>query len=225
MSKINKSFFITATGTGIGKTFVTCALCHQLKKAGTDIFAIKPIISGWEDSDTDTHKIITSLGLSASQQNIEKISPWRFKAPLSPNIAAEKEKRTIDFAELVGFCQKSQAENQALLIEGVGGLMVPINNDKTVLDLIKQLKIPAILVAGTYLGSINHTLLSINAMNQAGIKIQAIILSQSSECAGLDETYRTLRNFTDTKIITIPYLEESINIWDKVPDITNIMEN
>lgn len=195
-----KKYFITATGTGIGKTFITCNLIRQIKAQGKTVRAIKPIISGWEDSDTDTHKIIAAL----AGGNIDDISPWRLTAPLSPDIAAKKDGVTIDFAEVINFCEPP-ADADYLLIEGVGGVMVPINQNKTIADLIEALAIPAILVAGTYLGSISHTLTAIAALKQHNIKIQKLIINQSKDCAGADEIVKTISNFTDVPIVFVPY--------------------
>jgi dethiobiotin synthetase len=210
-----KKYFITATGTGIGKTAITCALVHQLIKNGKKVAALKPVISGWEDVDTDTHKILAALNLPATQENIEKISPWRFTAPLSPDVAAKMEGRVVDFAELVTFCE-DVSKSDYLLIEGAGGVMTPITNNKTMADLIAALQIPAILIAGTYLGTISHTLAALKALESYNIEVSHIVLNQSKDCAGADYTINCLKNFTDIPIVFVARVEGEV--WKTISE-------
>jgi len=141
------AYFITACGTGIGKTFATCALIHAAQKLGCTINAYKPVISGFtpEDAASDTARI---------------------------------------------------AEKQLTLIEGVGGVMVPLTEQRTVRDWMAALRIPAILVTGSYLGSISHTLTAIEALRAASIPIHAIIVSESEASpVPLADTLATIRAF------------------------------
>ncbi len=176
-------FFITATGTDIGKTFTLEKICQKLIKDGNKVEAIKPIISGFNDNDqnSDSAKILKILGLDLTKNNLDKISPYRFSAPLSPNIAAALENKNIDFSELVKFCQDkifaAQNNNNYLFIEGSGGVMTPVNNNKTFADLIVELKIPAILVTGNYLGTISHTLSAIKVLQAHKIEVAQIIFN------------------------------------------------
>ncbi|MCE3233640.1 MAG: bioD [Rickettsiaceae bacterium] len=207
---MTKSYFITATGTGIGKTYITCALINKLQHAGKTVRAIKPVISGWENSNTDTHRILEALNVEATDESIAKTSPWRFDQPLSPDIATRLVGKSIDFEELVNFCHPAGKEDY-LLIEGVGGVMVPLNSKKTIADLIKKLQIPVILVAGSYLGSISHTLTAITTLKSYDIIINRIIISQSKDCAGKNEMIETLQNFTNIPIILVPYGASTID--------------
>lgn len=222
---MNKAYFITATGTDIGKTVITCALAHALKKQGKNVSAIKPVISGWQDNDEsmDTMQILQSLGQNIDDGSINSVSPWRLKAPLSPNIAAAKEGLAINFDEVVKFCKKSNKNAEILLIEGAGGVFVPLNEEKTIADLIKALNIPAIVVAGTYLGAINHTIATIKACKQDNIDIKAIILNESEESAGLDETLSTLKKFTDIPIRVVHRLANSNNLWKDVGGLMDVL--
>src|SRR5258706_9990714 len=154
--------FITATGTDIGKTFVTAGLIRHVGASGGAIGAIKPIVSGfgreaWQTSDSAV--LLAALGRPVALVEVEAISPWRFKAPLSPDLASRREGRGIVFQEVVEFCRKSIAANRGmLLIEGVGGVMVPLDDRRTGLDLMSVLRIPVVLVAGNYVGTISPTL-------------------------------------------------------------------
>ena len=145
-----KRFFITSSGTGIGKTFITCALTHQLRQQGIKVHALKPIISGWDVTDPtmDSLQLLDAMEKPHDQKNIEAISPWRFAAPLSPDMAAKKEGRHLELSDIVSFCQQEQKAD-ICLIEGVGGVMVPLNDKVTVLDWITQLSYETVLVVGS----------------------------------------------------------------------------
>lgn len=220
---MGKAFFITGTGTEIGKTIVTCSLAKQLLKEGKkSAFAIKPLISGWDNNihNNDTLQILAALGLPALQENIEKISPWRFKAPLAANMAARRENIEINYTEVLNFCKESQSANEILLIEGAGGIMSPLTDFKTNLDLISDLDIPAILVCGTYLGAISHTLTAIKSMESMKAKIHATIVGESQNSIGLFETISELKNFTKHRIYGIEMVKNHNGfIWEKVQNL------
>src|SRR5262249_61692146 len=115
---------------------------------------------------------------------------WRFKAPISPHMAGRREARAIVFQEVVEFCRRSMAEDHGvLLIEGVGGIMVPFDDRRTVLDLMSVLRIPVILVAGSYGGSISHTLSALEVMARRNLDIAAGVVSHSQgSSAAAEET-------------------------------------
>src|SRR5258708_23725950 len=170
--------FITATGTDIGKTFVTAGLIRHIRGAGGAVAAIKPIVSGFDPSawqGSDPAMLLAALGRPVALEEVERISPWRFKAPLSPHIAGRREGRLIVFQDVVEFCRRSMAGNRGvLLIEGVGGIMVPFDGRRTVLDLMSVLRIPAILVAESYVGPISPTLSALAASATRNIGIAAV---------------------------------------------------
>ncbi len=199
-------YFVTATGTDIGKTFFIERICQKLIDEGNRIEVIKPIISGFKDGDetSDSARILKVLNLDLNQENFDKISPYRFLAPLSPNIAAALENKEINFAELVKFCQEkidlAKADNYNLLIEGAGGVMTPINNEKTFADLIAELKIPAILITANYLGTISHTLTAISALQSQRIEIAKIIFNCKEDNVDAASNLETLKKFTNIPI-------------------------
>ena len=196
---MKKNAFITSTGTDIGKTFLTEMMIKRSIKLNHKVNALKPIISGFDiDNFKETDTGIILEALNSSLHEIDKISPWRFKEPLSPDIAAIKEDKYIKFEDLCSFCQ-SNIENKnydLTLIEGVGGIMVPINNEKTILDLIKNLNIPVILTIGSYLGSISHTLNAYEVLNNYNINISSIVMMQSNNNdVGCEITLKSLQNY------------------------------
>jgi dethiobiotin synthetase len=200
--------FITSSGTGIGKTLVTGLLIEALRARGQSVDALKPIISGWDDepiAETDTGILLSALSRPLDDANIADMSPWRFAQPLSPDMAARRENRSIDFAALVDFC-RDRPTADVHLVEGVGGILVPLDDRHTVLDWLAALDCPAALVVGSYLGTISHTLTAAHVLRDAGVPIAAIIISESVEAPVPGaETAETLARFLpDTEIRIVP---------------------
>jgi dethiobiotin synthetase len=199
-------FFITAAGTEIGKTYVTCALLRQLKAAGHTCHALKPVVSGFSaDAQSDPALLLAAMGEDPSPEQIARIAPWRFPDPLSPDMAAARAGRPIDFAALVAFCQGAEPPGLRL-IEGVGGIMAPINDSKTVRDWIAALGFPAILVVGSYLGSLSHTLTAVAALESTHVPLAGIVVCQSiEEPVPTRESAAVIARFVPgTRIIVLP---------------------
>jgi dethiobiotin synthetase len=177
-----KRFFVTSTGTGIGKTYATCALIRQARARGQKVAATKPLISGFDKdkiAESDTGAILAALGEDASEAAVARVSPWRFAAPLAPNMAAAAEGRELDCDALFAHSRAFLADVADLaLVEGVGGVMVPLDADKTVLDWICACAIPVVLVAGDYLGTISHTLTAVEVLIMRGVEIAAVVISE-----------------------------------------------
>jgi len=216
-----KSFFITSSGTDIGKTLVVSLLCHQLIGSGKKVHAIKPVITGWqEEQESDSKNIIESLGLEYNTKNLNSVSPFRFPASLSPDMAARKEGETIDFLEILSFCKSFENKYDYFLVEGVGGVMTPLTENETVLDLISELSMPAIVAAGSYLGSISHTLTALHCLKTKGIEISSLIVSESKNSSvSFEETINTLKNFVNIPIIKLPLVPNEIEKWKYTKNI------
>mgnify|MGYP003970385413 FL=1 len=216
-----KPIFITSTGTNIGKTYLTNLLIRRAKNLNYKIKAIKPIISGFNINnldESDSGIILKALGMNKS--HIDEISPWRFKAPLSPDMAANIEKKEINFKELIHFCNShiKSKDDDILIIEGVGGTMVPINNKYTILQLMKSLNIPIILTIGTYLGTISHTLNAYEVLIKNDINVNSIVLNQSNENeVDMELTQNSLLNYIkNIPIHTIKRNHENNNVLDNI---------
>lgn len=217
--------FITGAGTEIGKTFVTCALVHQLRREKRPVRAIKPVISGYDDkypAESDSGRILEALGETVSGQAVSRISPWRYRAALAPNMAAAREGRPIDFAKLVSFCRKAVNEREDVtLIEGVGGVMAPITDEATVLDWLAALSCPTLLVTGSYLGAISHALTAVLALETKGVPLAGIIVCESGESSvPLGETTACLEKFLPGKpLLVVPRLSS----YTESPDLTAVL--
>ncbi len=177
-----RKFFITSTGTGIGKTYVTAALIRAARSRNLTVAATKPVISGFDKREieaSDTGQILAALGEAPSEAAIARVSPWRYAAPLAPSMAARAEGKLLDCEALFSFSNNLLHEQVDLaLIEGVGGVMVPLDERKTVLDWIAASAAPVVLVVGDYLGAISHSLTAVEVLRIKGVEIAAVVVSE-----------------------------------------------
>jgi dethiobiotin synthetase len=193
--------FVTSTGTELGKTFVAAGLIRHLRSAGRAVDAIKPVVSGFDPdaaTGSDPDLLLRALGRAVSPEEIARISPWRFAPAVAPDLAAKREGRAIDFRALVTFCQNATSDSELLLIEGVGGVMVPLDDRHTVIDWISALRVPVILVAGSYLGTISHTLTALHVLAQRNLTTLAIVVKETpGSTVPLEDTLESIRTFAD----------------------------
>jgi dethiobiotin synthetase len=177
------AIFITATGTEVGKTYVAASLIRNLRQIGKDVIAIKPVVSGFDPvraATSDPGVLLNALGLPVTMDNIELVSPWRYRAPLSPDLAASMEGQRIDVDRVIAFCQGVITDNPGVvLIEGIGGIMVPLDGERTILDVMMALRVPLILVTGSYLGSISHTLTALDSLFVRDMNVLSVIVSET----------------------------------------------
>jgi dethiobiotin synthetase len=203
--------FVTSSGTDIGKTFVTAGLIRYYRSAGRSVSAIKPVVSGFDidaPAGSDPAVLLEALERPVNAEEIAAISPWRFKAPVAPDLAAKREGRKIDFAALLDFSRRAIQSDELLFIEGVGGVMVPLDDRHTVIDWISALQIPAIVVVGSYLGTISHTLTAINVLALRNLTTAAIVVSETPDSpVSLDDTVASINRFGDMiDVVTLPRL-------------------
>jgi dethiobiotin synthetase len=199
------AIFITGTGTDVGKTFVGASLIRHLRQMGRSVDAIKPVVSGFDPDQpaaSDPGILLQALGFPVTLQNIERISPWRFRAAISPDLAARREGRRIDVDDVVAYCKSAiEDRREILLVEGVGGIMVPLNEQRTILDVMMALQLPLILVVGSYLGTISHTLTALDALFRRDMAVLAIIVSETpGSPVPLDETVAAIARFAEPVI-------------------------
>jgi len=199
------AIFITATGTAVGKTHVAVSLVGHFRQMGRRVAALKPVVSGFDPEhpeNSDPAALLRALELPATMENIARISPWRFRAPLSPDLAAGREGRRIDVDEVIAFCRSAIEERQdILLIEGVGGIMVPLDGERTVLDVMMALRLPLILVTGSYLGTISHTLTALDSLFHRDMDVLAVIVSETpGSSVPFEETVAVIARFAEPVI-------------------------
>lgn len=201
-------YFIVATGTDAGKTFLLSKICQKLREKNIACDAIKPVASGFLEGDlqSDSAQILQSLGQKFSIKNVENITPWRFNAPLAPSIAAKIENRDINFEELKNFCRDKilQTQSEFFFVEGAGGIMTPISDDKTFLDLICAIKIPVLLLSQNYLGAMSHTLCAVEVLKSCKIAIEAIIINDYQDSSvNIFDTIAEIKKFSSIKTVAI----------------------
>ncbi|WP_374384927.1 dethiobiotin synthase [Dongia sp.] len=178
-------YFVTATGTDIGKTYVSANLLHHWRREQRPVAALKPVMSGFDPNAigaSDAGQLLLAMDAPTDAGGLNLISPWRFAAPLSPDMAAAREGKTIPYDKLVATCRSvagMMPEDGRLIIEGVGGVFVPIDDSHTVMDWMRDLGLPILLVAGSYLGTISHTLSALAAMKLHRLAPHAIIINES----------------------------------------------
>jgi len=206
------AIFVTATGTDIGKTFVARGLIRALRAGGRTVAAFKPVVSGFEPAEaagSDSGLLLRALGRPVTLESIAEVSPWRFALPLAPDMAAAREGRRLDYAAVIDFCRTAIAENRdALLIEGVGGVMSPVDHQHTVLEWMTALRLPLILVAGSYLGTISHTLTALDVIARHDLTVVSVVISESiGSSVRLDETREAIAGFAPhLDVVALPRL-------------------
>jgi len=202
------AIFITATASDVGKTFVAASLIRHLRDMGRQVDAIKPIVEGYDPAqaaNSDPGILLAALGLPFSPEAIERISPWRFRSAISPELAARQEHRGIDVDEVVAYCETAiERRRDILLIEGVGGIMVPLDEERTMLDVMMALRLPLILVTGSYPATISHTLTALDSLFRRDMTVMATIVSETPGSAvPLDDAVATIGRYTEP-VIGVP---------------------
>ncbi len=207
-------FFITGTDTDVGKTVVTACLSTLFKSQGIDFGVMKPIESGVdpECSSAANSDAKFLMEVAESTDADDEVCPFRLKAPASPYQAAQMAGSSIQPESIIEKFKILQSRHNTMLVEGVGGLLVPITHDYSVADLALEIGLPIIIVSRIRLGTLNHTLLTINAARQYGLKIKGIILNRQ-EAGNLDEVEKQqgklIEELSKVPILgTCPYIDD-----------------
>jgi dethiobiotin synthetase len=181
--------FITGTDTGVGKTFVTCLLARQMRAAGRPVRVCKPVATGAELVNgcwlaDDTRRLAEAAGLAGEW---ERITPWAFPEPVAPPVAARRHGVKLDLAEMAAAVGRAAEPGVPLLVEGVGGLLCPVTDGATVADLAALLKLPLVVVARRSLGTLNHTLLTLEVARGRGLAVAGVVVNEVTPPEGLAE--------------------------------------
>jgi len=179
------SYFVTATGTDIGKTYVGAELLRAARRRGLAVSACKPLMSGFgEDAlaRSDAGLLLDAMARPVTPETISEICRHRFEPPLAPNVAMRRAGLVQDYEEILRFARASLPADpsQFHLVEGAGGLMSPVTDEKLHSDLIMDLGLPVILVSAGYLGAVSHTLTALDVLQSKGASVAALIVSQPS---------------------------------------------
>jgi dethiobiotin synthetase len=169
-------FFITGTDTDVGKTMITSGIAAVLKEKQVDIGVYKPLLSGISREHPESDTSLLKEG-SQSPLTYEEITPFEFKEPLAPYVAAKLEGRSIYLKDVLTHWDRIKEKHSYFLVEGAGGIAVPLGPDFLVSDLIIALELPTIIVTRPNLGTINHTFLTVKYAQSVGIKVAGIIIN------------------------------------------------
>lgn len=215
---MQRPIFFTGTGTDIGKTHVLCALLEAYRGAGGQAKVLKPVVSGFDTdnlSQTDTIRLLKANGSELTGDTVKATTPWRFKAALSPDMAARREDRELRLDAISNWCLDRIDRKRPTLIEGAGGVMSPIAEDGLNLDLIRELDAMPVLVAGNYLGTISHILTALRALDG---RCTVIINEIEPGPVTVRETIEAVQRFAPRAVVQ-PYLpkrpELLISIFDR----------
>ncbi|MGI9557629.1 MAG: dethiobiotin synthase, partial [Solirubrobacterales bacterium] len=204
---IARGIFVTGTGTEVGKSIVAAAICAALAADGVRVAAFKPAVSGLEEQPGEWPPDHVLLAESAgSGQSPERVAPYLFGPPLSPHLAAELEGIAIEPERLRDEAALAAADADVLVVEGVGGLLVPLTPAYLVRDLAVDLGLPVVVVAAPGLGTINHTLLTIESSRAAGLTVAGAVLTPWPDAPGaLERSNReTISHLGKGEVSTLP---------------------
>jgi dethiobiotin synthetase len=180
---MSKNFFITGTDTGVGKTHVTALLLAELRRRGIRAAAMKPIACGRDGR----HDAEIFAALMNGEQPLDVINPVYLRSPLAPMVAASVEKKQINLAVVRKCFRILASEYSVVLVEGAGGLLVPIKRNYFVADLARSLRLPVVIVGRLGLGTINHTLLTCRQARAMGLSVAGVVLNDTTGRVGLAE--------------------------------------
>ncbi len=240
---MSRGLFITGTDTGVGKTVVAAGILRMLKGKGLDAVPVKPVQTGAVlGSDglvaPDLQFCLAAADIEPSWDEMKLMAPYVYEPACSPHLAARMARNYPELPDIRACTQKLLQKHQAVVMEGAGGIMVPLNETETMLDLMQALKYPVVLVSRLGLGTINHTLLSVQALRNAGIDLIGVVFSRTEPSQQEsqfieDDNPKTIAQFSNVKVLgNIRYLSDLDASDDKVwgcfeedlPGLSSILE-
>ncbi len=205
--KPGRGVFVTGTGTEVGKSVVAAVIANTAVREGYEVAVFKPVVSGLDEAGEADHELLARA--SGSAQSPDQISPYRFDLPVSPHLAADLGGEVIDPGVLRAAAATAGGAGDVLVCEGVGGLLVPLAPTYLVRDLAREFGYPIVIVAAPGLGTINHTLLTIEAARAVGLEVRAVILNPWPEEPGdLEISNRsTIAELGAVEVLTLGVLD------------------
>jgi dethiobiotin synthetase len=202
-----RGLFVTGTGTEVGKTVVAATIARTLAGEGRRVAVFKPAVTGLDEGGETDHELLRRA--SGSDQSDEEIAPYRYGPPASPHLAAAMAGEEIDPEQLRRTAAAAAGGADTIVCEGVGGLLVPLSPDYLVRDLAADLGYPLVVVAGPGLGTINHTLLTIEAARSAGLEVAAVVFNPWPQVPSEIErsNHETIASIADVPVLTLPRID------------------
>lgn len=203
-----RGLFVTGTGTGVGKTVLSAALLAAMSAAGVRIRAHKPVVTGLDEPPETGWPPDHELLAGVAGMTPAEVAPLRYGPAVSPHLAARLAGETIDPAQLIARARAAAIDNGTLIVEGVGGLLVPLADELTVRDLAVALELPLLIATLPGLGTINHTLLSIEAARSAGLEVRAVVITPWPDAPGaLERSNReTIARLGEVEVVGLEHV-------------------
>ena len=213
-----RGVFVTGTDTGVGKSVVAAAICAALTARGERVAAFKPVVTGLDEEPEPSplgdrwppdHELLA--GAASAGQSPEDVAPHRFGPPVSPHYAAELAGMRLEPADLADAARSAGEGADALVCEGIGGLLVPFTTGYLVRDLAIDLGLPAVVVARPGVGTINHTLLALESAATGGMRVAGVVMTPWPEDpSGIEESNReTIERLGDVIVAALPAIAPS----------------
>ncbi len=219
-----RGLFVTGTDTGVGKTVLAGAICAGLRARGMRVAAYKPVLTGLDAPPEPGWPPDHELLADAAGVNADEVAPHRYGPAVSPHLAAELAGEQLSVDEMATTARGLAEATDVLVVEGVGGLLVPLTSDASVRDLAAELRFPLVIAARPGLGTINHTLLTLEAAHRVGLQTRGVVLTPWPETASvmLRSNRETLERLGAAKVETLPCArnggaEELLRISSRLP--------
>lgn len=174
---MSRSIFVTGTDTGVGKTFVAAGIARALRRRGVDAGVMKPVATGAVRGISEDAAFLKKV--AGVDDSLDLINPILLKAPLAPSVAARLSRRTIDLERVWSAYRELTSRHECIIVEGVGGLLVPILDRYPIARMVKRLGLPLIIVTRPTLGTINHTALTVHAARSIGLRLVGLVINHS----------------------------------------------
>ena len=188
---MTNGIFITGTDTGVGKTVVAASLLRCMRSKGVDAVPMKPVETGVVDTDTDLQFCLDACGLKPTAHDMADMTPFQYEPACSPHLAGRLAGSYPDIDTIVACAHRLGQEHSLVLMEGAGGVLAPLNESQTMLDLMATCRFPVMLVARSGLGTINHTLLSLEAIHARGLEVLGVVFNDTQPAEQSDEFIRS----------------------------------
>src|SRR3954467_973894 len=202
-----RGVFVTGTDTNVGKSIVAAAICAAAVDRGLSVAAFKPVVTGLNEASDEwppDHELLASVANAG--QSPDEVAPYRFGPAVSPHLAGELSGEEVDPERFVGAAEAQAGPAAALVVEGVGGLLVPLARDYLVRDFAGELSLPVVIAARPGLGTISHSLLTIEAARAVALRIQAVVLTPwPDEPSAMERSnMETIERFGEVPVIGLP---------------------
>ncbi len=214
-----KAVFVTGTDTGVGKTIVAGLLARYYVEQGYRAITQKWVQTGTRDfpSDIPTHLKLMGMKPEAIQEHEEDVTPYVFELAASPHLAAAHENTSIDTRKIIASFRRLSKEFDTVIVEGAGGILVPLNKKKLLIDVVETLALPVVVVAANKLGAINHTLLTVEALQTRNIEVLGIVfntLDEDQEETVLRDNPKIVKTFARVRILgPLPWAKDSQRLY------------